>query len=111
MMTVADIARAVRRGAAISIMLVCVAILPAVPAQAPSGHHWRTLTIHQAWTVTVTGARRVAKQAESLQHTYGPSRPNSVEVQPQSSSCCSTSPSGTQYASANRVHVVFWRYS
>jgi hypothetical protein len=34
MMTVADIARAVRRGAAISIMLVCVAILPAVPAQA-----------------------------------------------------------------------------
>jgi hypothetical protein len=43
MMTVADIARAVRRGAAISIMLVCVAILPAVPAQATSGHHWRTL--------------------------------------------------------------------
>lgn len=40
MMTVADIARAVRRGAAISIMLVCVAILPAVPAQATSGHHW-----------------------------------------------------------------------
>ena len=84
MMTVADIARAVRRGAAISIMLVCVAILPAVPAQATSGHHWRTLTIHQAWTVTVTGARRVAKQAESLPHTYGPSRPSSVEVQPQS---------------------------
>jgi len=65
-------------------MLVCVAILPAVPAQATSGHHWRTLTIHQAWTVTVTGARRVAKKAESLPHTYGPSRPSSVEVQPQS---------------------------
>jgi hypothetical protein len=55
MMTVADIARAVRRGAAISIMLVCVAIFPAVPAQASSGHHRRTLTIHQAWTVTRLG--------------------------------------------------------
>ncbi len=65
-------------------MLVCVAICSAVPARATSGQHWRTLTIHQAWTITVTGARRVAKQAESLPHAYGPSRPSSVDVQPQS---------------------------
>jgi hypothetical protein len=56
-----------------------------------SGHHWRTLTTHQAWTVTVTGARHVAKQAESLPHTYGPSRPSSEEVQPQSA-CVRHSP-------------------
>ncbi len=72
-------------------MLVCLAIFPAVPAQATSGQHWRTLTIHQAWTATVTGAHRVAKQAESLPHTYGPSRPSSVEVQPQSA-CVRHSP-------------------
>jgi hypothetical protein len=85
------IARVVRRGATISIMLVFVAVFPAVPAQATSGQHWRTLTIHQAWTVTVTGARRVAKQSESLPHTYGPSRPSSVDVQPQSA-CVRHSP-------------------
>jgi hypothetical protein len=65
-------------------MFVWLVIFPGVPAQATSGRHWRALTIHQAWRVTVTGARRVAKQAESLPHTYGPSRPSSVEVQPQS---------------------------
>jgi hypothetical protein len=78
------IARVARRAATVSIVLVCSAIFPAVPAQATSGRLWRTLTVHQAWTVTVTGAHRVAKQAESLPHTYGPSRPSSVEVQPQS---------------------------
>jgi hypothetical protein len=78
------IAHVVRRGATISAVVLCLApILPGT-AQATSGHHWRTLTIHQAWTVTVTGARHVAKQAESLPHTYGPSRPSSDEVQPQS---------------------------
>ncbi|MGA2455547.1 MAG: hypothetical protein ABSG93_18735 [Solirubrobacteraceae bacterium] len=41
-----------RRGATISIMLVCVAILPAAPAQATSGHHWRTLTIHLIYNKT-----------------------------------------------------------
>ena len=66
-------------------MLVCMASATAVPAQGTSGHHWRTLTIHQAWTTTVKGAHQVAKRAESLPHTYGPSRPSSIEVQPQSS--------------------------
>jgi hypothetical protein len=33
-------------------MLVCVAILPAAPAQATSGHHWRTLTIHLIYNKT-----------------------------------------------------------
>lgn len=65
-------------------MLACLAIFPAAAAQATSGQHWRTLTIRQAWTVTATGARRVAKRAESLPHAYGPSRPSSVELQPQS---------------------------
>ena len=53
-------------------------------AQATSGHRWRTLTIHQAWTVTVTGARSVAKRAESLPHTYGPSRPSGASLSPRS---------------------------
>ena len=74
---------AVRRGATISTVLSLALVLPG-GAQATFDHHWRTLTTHQAWTVTVTGAHRVAKQSESLPHTYGPSRPSSVEVQPQS---------------------------
>jgi hypothetical protein len=72
-------------------MLVCVVIFAAVPAQATSGPHWRPLTIHQAWTVTVAGARRVAREAESLPHAYGPSRPSSTQVQPQSA-CVRHSP-------------------
>ncbi len=76
--------KVVRRAVTISmIVLWCVPLL-AVAARATSGHRWRTLTIHQAWTATVTGARRVAKQAESSPHAYGPSRPSSVEVPPQS---------------------------
>ncbi len=78
------IPRGVRFGATISAVVACV--VPALPgtAQAASGGHWRTLTIHQAWTVTVKGARRVAREAESAPHEYGPSRPSSDEVQPQS---------------------------
>ncbi len=80
-----------RRAATISAALLCLAPLLPGGARASSGHRWRTLTIHQAWTVTVAGAHHVAKQAESLPHTYGPSRPSSVEVQPQSA-CVRHSP-------------------
>ena len=85
------IARVVRRGATISAVVLCLAPLVPGAAQATSSHHWRTLTIHQAWTVTVAGARHVAKQAESFPHTYGPSRPSSDEVQHQSA-CVRHSP-------------------
>lgn len=79
---------AVRRGITISVMALCVAILPAVPAQATSGHRWRTLTIHQAWVVTVTGAHHVAEHAGSSGHALGE---GSDTVQPQSA-CVRHSP-------------------
>jgi hypothetical protein len=41
--------------------------------------------------MTVKGARHVAERAESLPHEYGPSRPSSYEVQPQSA-CVRHSP-------------------
>ncbi len=34
--------------------------------------------------MTVTGARSVAKRAESLPHTYGPSRPSGASLSPRS---------------------------
>ncbi len=72
-----------RRTALLGTLLLCVTALPCGAAQAGSARHWRTITIHQAWLVTVKGAHGVARQAESAPHTYGPSRPSSVEVQPQ----------------------------
>ncbi len=65
-------------------MILCLGPVLGGAAQATAGDRRRTLTLHQAWTVTVAGARDVTKQAESLPHVYGPSRPGSDEVQPQS---------------------------
>lgn len=73
--------RTMRRGVPISVVVLSIAMLPVVTAQATSGHRWRTLTIHQAWLATKTGARHVAEHAGSSGHTFGP---GSDTVQPES---------------------------
>ena len=76
------IARAVRRGATISVLILSLAMQLAAVAHASSGDSWRTLTIHQAWAATVKGARHVAQNA---------GRGAYAEVQPQSA-CVRHSP-------------------
>lgn len=68
-----------RRGITMLVMILCVASLPAVTAQANSGHRLRTLTTHRAWLVTVAGARRVVKSIGRVGEGV-----NSYKVQPES---------------------------